>query len=163
MTFYIYISSNTPLPCSDIDEQDRKTMCPSIYFTHASMEYFFFEGNFDSEKQCFFSYSRHFSEIKYQVASISRNLPQKNMKCIHQENHKALHELFNYITNHFESSQPKYVEVLFCSKKLAQSPLRQKHFVSVDNFSVWDLFYEELKLLRIQPKLKKIISDRKIA
>lgn len=163
MTSYIYLASDAPLPCSEINEQDQNVMCPFMYFTHASMEYFFFRGNFDFDTQCFFSYSTHFSEVKYQVASVNLNLPKQNTKCIEHRNYKALDELFTYIINHFALSSASYVEVLFCSEGSVKKPLRQKQLISTDNLSPEDLYYEELKLLKIHAKMKGFYCRRKTA
>lgn len=163
MTSRIYLSSDTQLPNRGVRDEGIKTKQNIIYFTLISMESFFFEENFHLENQSSFSYSKHFSEAKYQVASINLHLPKTKCKRLNQDNKNALHELFNYITNHFENSYATYVEVLFCLNGSENFPLKQEKLVSHDRLTIDDLYYEELKFIRIDTQMTEFVFRRKIA
>lgn len=141
MTSRIYLSSDSCLPIARVRDDGITIDQNVIYFTLISMESFFFEENFNSENQSSFTYSNHFSETKHQVTSIDLYLPRSNCKRLTKDNKKALHELFNYIVNHFENSDATYVEVLFCLNRSEDKPLRQEKLVSHDRLSVDDLYY----------------------
>lgn len=163
MASRIYLSSDTRLPTGRVMDDGVTIDRNVIYFTLISMESFFFEENFNSENQCSFTYSNHFSETKHQVASIDLYLPRIDCKRLTKDNKKALHELFNYIVNHFENNDATYVEVLFCMNRSEDKPLRKEKLVNHDRLSVDDLYYEELKFIRIDTKMTEFIFRRKIA
>lgn len=87
MNSFVYLSSDTPL-------FNNKT-------NRFSIELFVFTNHFNVENQIGFSYSKHFSEAKYQVASVNQCLPEEHAILLNSDNKKALNELFNYLIQHF--------------------------------------------------------------
>lgn len=163
MTSRIYLSSDTRLPTGMFKNEGIETKKNVIYFTLVSMESFCFEENSHSNSQQSNSYSKHFSEAKYQVASIDLHLPEKKAEFLNQNNKKALHELFNYIVHHFENNSASYIEILFCLNGSENIPLKNEKLVSYDRLSVADLYYEELKFIRIDTQMTEFIFRRNIA
>lgn len=163
MTSYIYLSSDKQLSVSDISDEDPKIKQMRVYFSPASIESFLFKNNIDAKTNKYFSYSKHFSEGKHQVVSLNSDLPKRNTQLLSQRNKRALHELFNYICNHFENSQATYVEILFCLKGFENRRLKQRELISIQNLTVNDLYYVERKILRIDSKEIDFICQRNTA
>lgn len=163
MASFIYLSSDCPLPTGGIREKGIKNKQNVIHFTLISLDFSSFKDNFDAKNQCYFSFSKNFSEGKHQVASKNMYLPSTTCKRLSQDNKKALDELFDYVVNHFENTQASYVEILFCSDRSKDKPLRQEKLISSDRLSVDDLYYEELKFIRIDTQMTEFVFRRKIA
>ena len=149
MSSYIYIASDAQLVEGSIGDKRLNIFNTTFYPSSSSLESFFFEKNYDPDEKRVFSFSKHFSSEKYQVASIDLNLPEKNDKTVSRRNKKALHELYNYIENHFVHTNATYVEILFCLNGEENEPLKQNHVTSYKKLSINDLFYEDQKLLTI--------------
>lgn len=149
MTSYIYLSSDAELPTGSVGDKRITIFQTTVYATENSMESFFFEPNYDSDEQCFFSFSKHFSFEKYQIASIDQNLPEQGKNKITKRHKKALNELFNYVKNHFEHTNATYIELLFCLNSYENEPLKHKKIIKYKELTLKDLFYEELKFLTL--------------
>lgn len=150
MSSYIYLSSDTFLPDGSIGDKDLTVFQTTFYPSLIAMESFFFENNYDTDEQKVLTFSKYFSSEKYQVASIDLNLPEKDDKKISKSNKKALEELLGYIKNHFDNSNAKYVEILFCLNGFENASLKHSYSINYNELSANDLFYEELKFLTIK-------------
>ena len=100
MSEYIYIASDSKLLSGTIGDSGVNFFNTTFYLSANSLESFFFEENYDPDEKEKFSFSKHFSNEKYQVASMDLNLPEENQKKLNKRNKKALQELLNYIKNH---------------------------------------------------------------
>lgn len=163
MTSYIYLSSDKPFPISELFTDPETGKQRWYYFSSFVIESFAFENNFNPEKQRYFTYSQHFSIGKHQMATANLYLPNRNQYSLTDENKKALQELFHYICNHFEYSQAKFIEILFCRKDMADQPLKRKDFISLLSLSINDLYYEDRKLLRIDTDTADFVCNSQIA
>lgn len=149
MTSYIYLSSDAELATGSVGDKGVTIFQTTIYATENLMEFFFFEPNYDTDEQHFFSFSKHFSSEKYQVASIDQNLPEQAENKINKRQKKALTELLSYVRNHFNHTNATYIELLFCLNSYENEPLKHKKIIKYKELSLNDLFYEELKFLTL--------------
>lgn len=149
MSEYIYIASDSKLPVGSVGDNGLTVFKTTFYLTANSMESFFFEENYDPDEKKIFSFSKHFSAEKYQVASIVLTLPEQNTKNLKPRNKKALQELYHYIEKHFEHTNATYVEILFCLNSQEDEPLKQNQTINLDELSIYDLFYDDQKFLTI--------------
>ena len=150
MSEYIYIASDSKLLSGTIGDTGIDFLNTTFYLSSNSLESFFFEENYDPDGKEKFSFSKHFSSEKYQVASIDLNLPKENQKKLKKRNKKALQELLNYIKNHFENTNATYIEILFCLNGQENEQLKQKYFINYDELSINDLYYDEHKFLTVK-------------
>lgn len=163
MASYIYLSSDTQLLPSNIVYDCIDINQAAVYRLPNSTKTFFFEDKSDLEIQSSFSYSKHFSEATYQVASVNRYLPVEYSNNLNQQNEKALHELFNYIIDHFENTQATYVEILFCSYGSEDAPLFQEKLITYEWLSIDDLYYSEQKFIRIDTQKTEFFFRKRSA
>lgn len=150
MSEYIYLSSDVELPSGSIGDKGWDTGKVALYLSLDSLESFFFEKNYDPDKKENFSFSKHFSDKKYQVASIDLNLPEENQKHLNRRNKKALQELLNYIRNHFKNTNATYIEILFCLNSQENKPLKKHNSIDYNKLSIDDLYYDDYKFLTIK-------------
>lgn len=150
MSSYIYMSSDSQLLVGSIGDKGLDFFDTTFYFSLNSLECFFFEKNYDEEKEKYFNFSKHFSSKKYQVASLDLHLPEQGKKYVNHENKKALQELLSYIKAHFENTQATYVEILFCLNGQENEPLKRKYSIDYQDLSTNDLFYDDHKFLIIK-------------
>ena len=150
MSEYIYIASDSKLLSGTIGDTGIDFFNTTFYLSSNSLESFFFEENYDSDEKEKFSFSKHFSSKKYQVASIDLNLPEENQKKLNKRNKKALQELLNYIKNHFENTNATYVEILFCLNSQENKPLKKHDHIDYNKLSINDLYYDDHKFLTVK-------------
>lgn len=162
MSEYIYIASDSKLLSGTIGDSGVNFFNTTFYLSANSLESFFFEENYDPDEKEKFSFSKHFSNEKYQVASMDLNLPEENQKKLNKRNKKALQELLNYIKNHFENTNTTYMEILFCLNGQENKQLKQKYIVNYDDLSIKDLFYDEHKFLIIKSMVTFWLSCRRM-
>lgn len=150
MSEYIYLSSDVELPTGSIGDKGLNLNKATFYLSLNSLEFFFFEKNYDPDEKEKFSFSKHFSDKKYQVASIDLNLPEENQKNLSKRNKKALQELLNYIENHFENTNATYIEILFSLNSQENKPLKKHNYIDYNNLSINDLYYDDHKFLTVK-------------
>lgn len=150
MSEYIYLSSDAALPTGTLGDKGLNIDKAIFYLSLDSLESFFFEENYDQDEKEKFIFSKHFSNEKYQVASIDLNLPEENKKKLNKRNKKALQELLNYIKKHFENTNATYIEILFCLNSQENEPLKKQLNIDYNKLSINDLYYDDHKFLTIK-------------
>lgn len=150
MSEYIYLSSDAKLPTGSIGDDGITLFNTTFYLSENYMESFFFEENYNPDEKEILSFSRHFSDDKFQVMSIVLNLPEENTKHLKPRNKKALQELLTYIKKHFEHTNATYVEILFSLNSYENEPLKQQQTIRYEELSINDLYYDEHKFLIIK-------------
>ena len=144
MTEYVYIGSNRPLALGDVNDRGIQKGSVIYYEDFDHLPKFYFEANIDDNTGERFSFSKHLSPFRYQVASMN-SLPDEGEPFLSEEGTS----FFNYIQEHFNDNNVKKIAVLFSLNSYEDGPISKHLEIPLEKLTIGDFYYKESKLLEI--------------
>lgn len=140
LTEYIYLASEQPLSTGSITLNGLSKPTGNLL----NKAFFFFINDFEGDPPGKFSYSNYLKTLNYQVCSMC-SLPSDNQNI---ETPSAI-TLLGYIRNHFKNTCTTKLYILSALNGFENKPISKTVTRKLSDLSYKDLYYQEMKLLKI--------------